>query len=564
MSGSRGAGASAVRSSVPPRGLALSVALAWVRAAALAGLFVAVGHAVDRIAASASPAPAVAWLAGLAALAAGATAADALLTATAQARAEGRLRRLVVDAVFARGVVAAGARSGALLSLATNATERAAQYRAAFLGPTAGALTTPFVVLAVYALAVDPLVALAMAGATAVVPLVIAVAQRAVRPAGSAHRREQARLTSAFLEAVQGLGTLAAARAERRAGAELAAQGERHRRSLMRVLAVNQILILVIDAVVSIAVVLLAVLFAVSRVEAGALTTGQGLATILVSLLVIAPVDLVGQFFYIGIGGRASERAIAGLLSRSSARREEAESGGAESGGATAEGSGALAARPGDPAIELVDVTAGWQPDRPVLRDLSLRVARGEHVALVGPSGVGKSTVSALVQAHLRPSAGSVRVSGLRTDAAPEREIRRLLSVVEQRTFLFRGSVADNLRIARPSAGDDELWGALALAGFADEIRASHAGLDTPVGEHGRRLSGGQSQRLAVARAILRDTPVLLLDEPTSQVDLAGEAAFLETLSCLAEGRTVLMIAHRPGAILAADRVVSLAPGGAE
>jgi ABC-type multidrug transport system fused ATPase/permease subunit len=136
---------------------------------------------------------------------------------------------------------------------------------------------------------------------------------------------------------------------------------------------------------------------------------------------------------------------------------------------------------------------------------------------------------------------------------------RARTAVVEQRTFLFLGSIADNLLVADPDADEAQLWEAVELAGLREEIEAMPDGLATQVGEHGRLLSGGQAQRLAIARAALRDAPVLLLDEPTSQVDLAGEAAILAALDRLARGRTVLLIAHRPGAVLAADRVVELA-----
>ena len=140
--------------------------------------------------------------------------------------------------------------------------------------------------------------------------------------------------------------------------------------------------------------------------------------------------------------------------------------------------------------------------------------------------------------------------------------MRRALAVVEQRTHLFHGSIADNLRLADGAATEQDMWDALDFAGLANEVRAMPQGLRTFVGEHGLSLSGGQSQRLAIARAHLRNAPILLLDEATSQVDLAGEAVFLAKLDELAAGRTVLMIAHRPAAVLSADRIIDLTPGG--
>lgn len=260
------------------------------------------------------------------------------------------------------------------------------------------------------------------------------------------------------------------------------------------------------------------------------------------TVLVIGPVDVIGQFFYIGIGGRAAQRQLAEHLAGKPATKA----------------SPSVASTPAAGGIVLEDVTASWPGSEPVLRGVSLRVEPGERVALVGPSGIGKSTVSALIQAQLLPAAGRVRVAGLDTQVVDPAAVRSRLAVVEQRPFLFLETIAENLRMADPAASDDRLWDALELAGLRAEVEAMPERLDTPLGEHGTLLSGGQAQRLAIARAALRDAPILLLDEPTSQVDLAGEAAILDALNRLAAGRAVLMIAHRPGAILAADRVVDL------
>jgi ATP-binding cassette, subfamily C, bacterial CydD len=286
-------------------------------------------------------------------------------------------------------------------------------------------------------------------------------------------------------------------------------------------------------------VLVAAAAIAAARIAAGELSLGGGIAVVLTAVLVTGPVDLIGQFFYIGIGGRASQAQLAAHLGGRPAPRPER---GEPTGG----------------GIVLEGVTAGWPGAEPVLRGLSLRVEPGERIALVGPSGVGKSTVAALLQGHLQARSGRVLVDGLDPAVHGADAVRSRLAVVEQRTFLFLGSIAENLRVAAPSATDAELWAALDGAGLREDVERMPEGLATPVGERGALLSGGQAQRLAIARALLRDAPILLLDEPTSQVDLAGEAAILAALDRLAAGRTVLMIAHRPEAILAADRVVAL------
>lgn len=540
-----------IRASVPRHTTALSVVLAWLQTLALAAVFIVVGAAVDALAAGEDVRPAVIVIAAAVVPVAVLSGSIPILTAHAQDRAERMLRAGILDGLFDGGVRAAPP-SGELLSLATGAVERTARYRAAFLGPTLGAFTTPFLVVGIIGIFLDPLIAVVLLVLVLLVPALIGIAQRASKTSGAENRRQRGRLAAQFLQNVQGLGTLVAAGAAQRAEAELAAQGERHRRGLMRVLAANQIIILVMDAAVSLGIVLIAVLMSVAHVHDTALTVGQGLAVVLCTLLVIRPVDLVGQFFYIGIGGRAAQRAIGAHLARTPERSPEH---------TAASGGTAIAA---DVApIVLRDVEAGWVPDNPVVRNLSFAVEEGERVALVGPSGIGKSTVSALIQAQLSPASGTVQVAGLRTSESSAALIRRSIAVVEQRTHLFHGTIADNLRLAEAHIDERGMWEALGFAGLDTEVRAMAAGLETLVGEHGLAVSGGQSQRLAIARAFIRNAPILVLDEPTSQVDLAGEAAFLDRLDGLAEGRTVLMIAHRPAAIISADRVIELTPEGA-
>ena len=185
-----------------------------------------------------------------------------------------------------------------------------------------------------------------------------------------------------------------------------------------------------------------------------------------------------------------------------------------------------------------------------------LTAVSGEHVALVGPSGVGKSTLSAILQGLLHPRSGNVLVAGSQ-HTSPDGPTADA-AVVEQRSYLFNGTIAENLRLVRPDATDDELWAVLEQANLAGEVRAMPSALQTQLGDHGSRLSGGQAGRLAIARALLKDAPFLILDEPTSQVDLASEALILDALEQASEGRAVLTIAHRRAAVRKADRVLQV------
>ena len=566
-----------VRASTPRRVLAVSALTGWLAAGASALLFVLLGRVVDGLAADALPAhdaaPAptawVLWAVLLGLVVAVCTGAGAWWSERTSAQAEKHLRAAVVSAVFRGGAVRASAQAGRLLAAATTSVEKTAHYRAGFLGPITASLTTPLLVLLVMAVAVDPVTAGVLTLLVLLVPVLVGGFQRLVRPVGGRYRRSQAALTSAFVDAIQGLETLVLARAAHRRAELLARRGEEHRRSLMRMLAVNQLLILVVDAAFSLGVVVAAAVLTAVRVGTGDLSAGDGTAILLLSTLVIGPVDVVGQFFYIGIAGRASQAQLGSVLGAettsapqadpaSEADRTPAATPSAVPEAAPSPAAGSPSAA-GTPALLLEEVDAGWPGGPTILDGLSLRVESGEHVALVGPSGAGKSTVASLLLGHLAARAGRVRVDGIDPARDPA-GARSRIAAVQQRAFHFLGTIEDNLRLAAPGASEAQLWEALERAGLRADVDAMPAGLVTPVGEQGALLSGGQSQRLAIAQAWLQDAPILVLDEPTSQVDLAAEEQILTALRLLAADRTVLMIAHRPGAILAADRVIRLDP----
>ena len=201
------------------------------------------------------------------------------------------------------------------------------------------------------------------------------------------------------------------------------------------------------------------------------------------------------------------------------------------------------------------------RPDVSALDDFSLKVASGETVAVVGPSGAGKTTLFQLAQRFYDPDAGAVRIDGVDLREANLAEIRARIAVVPQETIIFAASARDNLRYGRWEAGDDELWNAAEAANAAEFLRKLPEGLDTYLGEGGARLSGGQRQRIANARALLRDSPLLLLDEATSALDAESERLVQGSLERLFEGRTTIVIAHRLATIRAADRILVMNDG---
>lgn len=217
---------------------------------------------------------------------------------------------------------------------------------------------------------------------------------------------------------------------------------------------------------------------------------------------------------------------------------------------------------PGTSAIQFEHVRFSYGAGRaPVLDDVSFNVAQGETVALVGPSGVGKSTCAHLLLRFWDAASGYVRVGGVDIRNLSLTTLRRLIATVPQDIHLFNDTIAANIRLGRPDATFEEVQRAAQQAQAHEFITTLPQGYDTVCGERGARLSGGQRQRLAIARAFLCNAPILIMDEAASNLDTENERALQQVLSRLREGRTVLIIAHRPATIRSADRIVVLEDG---
>lgn len=527
-----------LRDQVPLRRLlSAAVGLAWSGTIASCLLYVALSRGVT------ADSPFGGWAliatgAGIAA--AGAAAMVPLVEDRAQRRVERTVRTTLLDRILSADTASERAdlpSSGRLVSTGTDGAAKIAALRGSFSAALVGAGTSPLIVLAVIGLVIDWLVAALLLLLIILALVAVGVFGHQFRHISAGYRAQSRRLAGEFLDALRGLKTVSLFGQTAREAARLDEESERQRRSVMRLLLGNQIVLLIVDVFFYGGVIGGATAMGVSLGITGRLGPGDVVALVLLALLLTAPLDYIGQFFYIGMTGRAAEREAAGLI-----------------------GPSAPPSRPAAPAIRSTGVSCSLRdvhltyPDRtgPVLSGLSIAIAAGETVALVGPSGSGKSTVLALLSGDLRPDTGEIEFDGAVADP------RRHTAVMHQDTHLFIGSIAHNLRLALPEASDSDLWSALDRAHLGDEIRELPLGLDTPVGEFGASLSGGQRQRLSLARALLRDAPVLILDEPTSHIDAHSESLISQTIAAEAGQKTVVLASHSTELLHLADRIIHI------
>lgn len=521
------------------------IVLTWASSLALAATYLLIGHGVDQLRGN-TTVTIVPWaiittiVAGLMAGAA------SFIGGRMMPTLEIEHRHAMLRQVFALGSPErTQERAGRIVNSATDGVERVAQYRGIFVGPMLASLATPALILLVAAIAIDPLSAAFLAISVPVVPLSIGAFRAAFKTVSKRYRASSRALAAQELDAIQGLSALVLMNAGKRMGVQLAEATENVRQKVMKYLAGNQIVLLVVDSVFSLGMITGAAVLALWRASAEAITPGQGLALVLLASIMLDPLDRIGQFFYIGMGGMAAAREIKRFTTQKPLVADD-------------ETAVAPTELPAPGTLTLDNVSYSYEEGTPVLAGTNLSLTAGERVALIGPSGSGKSTIAALIQGHRRPDAGTVMLDGIDTAQVPLAWTRSRLGVVEQTTYLFTATLRDNLLIARPDASDEELIAALKRAHLSGLLKRLPKGLDTRVGERGASLSGGEAQRIAIARAMLKDAPYLLLDEPTAHVDLESEREILAALREFGADKTVLTISHRAATIEDAQRHISM------
>ncbi|MFF8710340.1 thiol reductant ABC exporter subunit CydD [Streptomyces sp. NPDC015184] len=432
-------------------------------------------------------------------------------------------------------------RTGSLVTLATRGVDALDDYFARYLPQLGLAVIVPVAVLA--RIVTEDWVSAAIIVVTLpLIPLFMILIGWATQSRMDRQWRLLSRLSGHFLDVVAGLPTLKVfgrAKAQAESIRTITAQ---YRGATLRTLRIAFLSSFALELLATLSVALVAVTIGMRLVH-GELDLYTGLVVLILAPEAYLPIRQVGAQYHAAAEGLSAAEEIFAVLE-------------------TEPRTGGTAPVPRSLRLELEGVTVRHEGrTAPSLDRASLVVEEGETVALVGPSGSGKSTLLDVVLGFTAPDEGRVRVGGAElADLVPERW-RERIAWVPQRPYLFAGTIAENVRLARPDADDAAVAAALRDAGAHDFVAELPDGARTLLGEDGAGLSAGQRQRLALARAFLADRPLLLLDEPTASLDGETEAGIVEAVRRLAAGRTVLLVVHRPALLSVADRMVTLAPG---
>ncbi|MFF7406900.1 thiol reductant ABC exporter subunit CydD [Streptomyces murinus] len=432
-----------------------------------------------------------------------------------------------------------GQRTGSLVNLATRGVDALDDYFSRYLPQLGLAVVVPVAVLA-RIVTEDWVSAAIIVGTLPLIPLFMMLIGWATQARTDRQWRLLSRLSGHFLDVVAGLPTLKVfGRAKAQAESIRRITGE-YRQATMRTLRIAFISSFALELLATLSVALVAVTIGMRLVH-GDMDLYIGLVILVLAPEAYLPLRQVGAQYHAAAEGLAAAEEIFEVLET------------------PLPVSGTAAVPSGAVAFESVTVR---YPGRSVdaVSEVSFTVEPGETVALVGPSGVGKSTLLNVLLGFVRPAAGRVRVGGVDLAELDLAQWRSRIAWVPQRPHLYAGTIAENVRLARPSADEEAVRRALRDAGAWEFVAALPEGAGTVLGEDGAGLSAGQRQRLALARAFLSDRPVLVLDEPTAALDGVTEAEVVSAVRRLAVGRTVLVVVHRPALLEVADRVVRLEP----
>jgi thiol reductant ABC exporter CydD subunit len=440
-----------------------------------------------------------------------------------------------------------GVEAGEVAASAVQGVEGLGAYFARYLPQVVLASVVPLAVLA-WVAAIDLSTAAVMLVTLPLVPVFMWLIGRYTEERTRERWQALRLLSGHFLDVVRGLPTLQAFNRSRAQAEVLAEVGERYRRTTMATLRVGFLSGSVLELAATLGVALVAVTVGV-RLAGGSLGLQAGLTVLVLAPELYLPLRQLAVQFHASADGLAVAERMLELL---------------DAPPAVGAGGRLVPPSPGEAPVRLESVSFAY-PSRPglVLDRFELELLPGEAVALVGPSGAGKTTVASLLLRLAEPASGRVTVGGIDLAECRTELWRRLIAWVPQRPTIFRGTVADNIRLGDERADRRAVCDAAVLAGADRFISTLPKGYETLVGDGGRPLSHGEQRRIALARAFARDAPLVILDEPTADLDRTSAEVVAEAIERLRPGRTMLLIAHRPELVAHADRVVVLGGGTA-
>ena len=369
------------------------------------------------------------------------------------------------------------------------------------------------------------------------IPVAIAAVQTWAKKLLSKYWGQYTELGDTFLENLQGLTTLKIYQADAFKQQEMNEQAEKFRKITMKVLTMQLNSITIMD-LIAYGGAALGVIMAVTQYQSGGVSLEGCLLIILLAADFFIPMRQLGSFFHIAMNGMAASDKIFRLLDL----EEITES------------------FPSGHTIRCSGLSFSYEPDREILHSVDLTFPQGSFTALVGESGCGKSTLASILMGRNKGYTGSVSVGGVPLSSIQEESLLRNITYISHQSYLFKGTVRENLLMGKPGASDEELWAVLSRVNLAEFLKAEQ-GLDTRLLEKASNLSGGQCQRLALARALLHDSPVYIFDEATSNIDVESENDIMREIHELAKSKTVILVSHRLANVVGADHIYVLDHG---
>ena len=420
-----------------------------------------------------------------------------------------------------------------VVQIAVEGVEQLETYFGAYLPQFFYAMLAPLTLFAVLSFVNLPSAAVLLV-CVPLIPVTIVVIQRWAKKLLNRYWGQYTALGDTFLENLQGLTTTKIYQADEMKHREMNEQSEHFRKITMKVLTMQLNSITVMD-VIAYGGAALGVILAATQLRAGRVDLAGSLLIILLAADFFLPMRMLGSYFHIAMNGMAASDKIFRLLDLPEPEQKQREV-------------------PADCTIACKNLHFAYEPEREILHGVDMRFPKGSFTALVGASGCGKSTVAAIFMGRNKGYTGDVTVGGVPLSEISEGSLMKAVTDVSHQSYLFKGTVRENLKMAAPQAGDDRLWQVLEQVNLADFLRGEK-GLDTPLQEKGGNLSGGQCQRLALARALLHDSPVYIFDEATSNIDVESENEIMTQIHRLAKSKTVILISHRLANVADADNI---------